>query len=75
MKLTKPPFKLGDKVTTTYYPDEHKIVRTVIGIYTHEGCESGYIVRADGGICCPTCNRKGTEITQPPLDSYWFKLT
>jgi hypothetical protein len=70
--MKKAPFKIGDKVTTSFLEHEEGLVRTVIGISQSSTSESGWAIVADGGEPCPCCGRIGTETRW--IDTGWFKL-
>lgn len=71
IKMNKQPFKVGDKVTSSFFTKENDVVRKVLS------CEegnygSGWGASADGGEMCPCCKRfLGTPIHM--IDSHWFK--
>lgn len=71
--MNKPPFKVGDKVTTNHPGEDQTIVRTITKIKKSDICGSGWIASADGGKQCPTCGRWDAS----PLTDYdapWFQL-
>lgn len=74
-KHSRPPFKVGDKVTTDFYTDEADVVRTVMSVRRYANCTSGFLVVADGGEPCVCCgHRPGTPTPGPNgIDSTWFK--
>lgn len=71
--MKKKPFKVGDLVTTDFYPDEHDVVRRVTSALRMPGFGSGWAVSADGGEVCSACGRRGGTPVEN-LDSTWFKL-
>jgi hypothetical protein len=70
LKLKSAPFKIGDKVVTSYFEDEAGVPRTVKRIVKGD-FETNYGVQADEGDACPHCGRKYSEL--PLLASSWFK--
>ena len=69
------PFKVGDLVTTTYRPDDAKVVRRVTRVEGDADCASTWRVWADGGDPCPCCNRAYRPVTgfeDGGIDSGWF---
>jgi hypothetical protein len=68
-----PPFAVGDRVTSTLYPDESHVVRRIIAIAPSLYLASGYSVTADGGECCGSCRRPFGRVL-PCVDSAFFKL-
>jgi hypothetical protein len=70
--MNKPPFKVGDKVRTTYHHREENVIHTVYKVVKDQWCVSGWRVNADGGTPCPTCGAvKGKPVS---ADSNWFEL-
>jgi hypothetical protein len=69
----KQPFKVGDKVTTSYHGSDKSVIRTVTNIIKKWDCESGWVVEADGGMECPCCGHRASVKT-PPIDSGWFEM-
>lgn len=70
------PFKVGDKVTTSFHIDDVTCIRTVIEV-VQSNSQSGWGVRADGGQPCPCCGRQGRMVQNyrgEPIDSKWFNL-
>lgn len=70
-KKIAPPFSVGDKVTTTYFEDESRIVRTVTMVSADDSFETGYGVLADQGDPCPCCGRAWSAV--PLVASSWFE--
>jgi hypothetical protein len=67
----EPPFKVGEKVRTTFRFAESAVIRTVLNVEKSERCASGWSVDANGGEKCPSCGRPaGTSIFR--IDSGWF---
>ena len=70
---TKPPFRVGDKVTTDFQRGQEHIVRTVTEVIGHATCQSGWLVSANAGEPCDKCARGYDTIGR--IDSDWFKAT
>jgi len=49
--------KAGDKITTEFFQNEEKVVRTIIWIEDNPKMGSGREVMFDGGEECPCCKR------------------
>jgi hypothetical protein len=74
-KPTKPPFKVGDLVTTDFYPPGRNLVRRVTDCRRDKDCGSGWIVDAEDASdgACPHCRRpKVPDLRQ--IDSGWLVL-
>lgn len=71
MTKEKPPFKKGDKVTTTYLLDEKDIVRKVISCTQQLWDKNLFLMNVDEGELCPHCGRRGRRIRQ--IGAAWFK--
>jgi len=69
--MSKPPFAVGDKVTTDFDLRDCAIVRTVTRVVRYAHCESGWLASADRGHQCSRCRRAGAE-DLTGLDSSWF---
>jgi len=71
-----PPFKVGDRVRTEFYPNEKEIIRRVTSVVDHPPCQSGWLVNVDGGAACPYCGRgpgtPGVGYYAEGVDSRWF---
>lgn len=71
------PFKVGDRVTTKFHPEQKNIIRNVVSVTEYSGYKSGWAVSVDGGDPCPCCgSRKGSAIKGHDghgADSGWFK--
>lgn len=69
---SKPPFAVGDEVTTYFRPREGHVVRRVVEVRKAASCRTGWQVSADEGDTCSCCSRKlGGKITF--MDSSWFE--
>ena len=71
--MDKPPFKVGDEVTTDMPGEDNTVVRTITKIRKSDLCGSGWMASADGGKQCPACGRWDAT----PLKDYdapWFQL-
>jgi len=73
-KQKKPPFAVGDKVTTDFHPRDRAIVRAVTKVVKRSGAwQSGWLVSVDAGTACAQCERTAREWLTD-LDSGWFTL-
>ena len=70
-KKPKPPYAVGDKVTTDFHPHDCAIVRTVTKVKSCSRCESGWLVSVDAGTACSRCERAAGEWLTD-LDAGWF---
>jgi len=70
--MKTPPFKIGDKVTTSFHTDDENIVRVVCRIEKSSKFTSEWGIMVENEYdCCPTCSRYILSI--PILiDSSWF---
>ena len=70
-----PPFKVGDLVTTDFYPPGRNLVRRVTSCLRAANCQSRWIVDVEDARdgACPHCHRpKVPDLRQ--IDSSWFVL-
>jgi len=63
--------KLGDKVTTDYFPDKSDVVRKITSINYDNTCGSGVRIVANGGEVCKLCGHIPSGVT-PAIDGAWF---
>lgn len=67
--------KIGDKVTSDFYLEESKVIRTLTCIKKDSSCGSGYRASADAGEKCPCCGKfEGKPIgsRHHGIDAAWF---
>lgn len=72
MVKRKCPVEIGDKVVTEIWLDKKAVVRTVIDVGPSKQCQSGWLVKADGGEVCKCCGFAPSKPTDY-LDSSWFE--
>lgn len=71
MKMHPSTWKIGQVVTSSFYPDEKAIVRKLLQIQKSDRCSSGWLASADGGEPCELCKHiLGNRIRL--VDSTWF---
>ena len=70
-----PPFKVGDLVTTDFYPPGRNLVHRVTSCRRDAHCQSGWIVDAEDARngACPHCGRPMAPSLRQ-IDSSWFVL-
>ena len=69
----KPPFKIGDFVTTPFHQNDTFVVRRITKIEWTGASQTGWIADADGGELCPRCRRGANSVRH--LDANWFILS
>ena len=73
-KSKEAPLKVGDLVTTTYWPERSTATRMVTSVFRNPGCQSGWNATATEGHPCKTCGHPTGFAPTPALDVGWFKL-
>lgn len=63
--------KVGDKVTSDFYPDEAHLIRNITSIYGDTDCGSGRRASVSGGIPCKLCKVSPGRMIRG-VDAAWF---
>lgn len=66
-----PPFRPGDRVTTTFVPEEKDIIRVVTDCWETPSSQSGWNVSTGQGGSCEACKRPFSIVSA--VDSDWFE--
>lgn len=67
------PLKVGDLVTTSYWPERSDAVRKIMAVFASPDSESGQSAIASEGDRCAACGHSDGGTKTPLLDSGWFK--